>query len=117
MNSPTTSLITSGKASACIPPIMGNSLPYKGVHFIFRKPNTLLSNHLPSWNFHPLILVLLSRTTQKKSSSLSTEQFFKYVKAVIMFPQALSFGPLSSSSCVTIPEKTDLGLNFYPFPY
>lgn len=99
MNSSTKSLIRSSQASAWTPTMMSKSFPHKVAHFAFRKPNSLPNQRLPSWNFCPLILVLLSRTTQRKPSSPSTWQFFKYLKAGIMFPQALSFGPFSSS-CV-----------------
>lgn len=59
----------------------------------------------------------------EKDSSLSTEQFFKYLKVGTVFPQAFGFDPFSSSSCASVPEAiqysfsehTD-GFEFQPFP-
>lgn len=116
MNFSTLSVIRSGKASPWIPLIVGNSLPYKAARFVFGKPNSLLSSCPPSWNFHPLILVLPSRITQRKSSSLSTGQIFKYLKAGVMFPTLRAL-VLSALPRVTVLEVTDLGLNSEPFPY
>lgn len=101
MNSSTISLIKSGKASAWILPIMGNSLLHKAAHFVFRKPNSLLScQHLPSWDFHPLILVLHSRFTQRKVQVPFQGQFFKY-----MSPRLLALVPSAPDQVSQSPRR------------
>ena len=101
MNSSTISLIKSGKASAWILPMMANSLLHKAAHFVFRKPNSLLSRqHLPSWDFYPLILMLHSRITQRKVQFPFQGQFFKY-----MSPRLLALVPCAPDQVSRFPRR------------